>query len=179
MVTSYWHWLFFGSGAGPGLRRFLDWWLVLHLAVGAVLACLLPMTLQNTGIGLLLPIAGVFVGLTFAWGGNAQALLQSDELSRLSSFRDGGYEEYLYTYQSAVLLILITLCCWAVAGLGILDRVWPTSALILQYKMLAGFLFFLSSITVRECWQVVMGSQAMLLARFLIRRHDEGDGKGS
>jgi hypothetical protein len=134
------------------------------------------MTLQNAGVGLLLPIAGVFIGLTFAWGGNAQALLQSDELSRLSSYRKGGYEEYLYTYQSAVLLILITLCCWALAGLGIFDKVWPIHTHSIQYKTLSGALFLLSSITIRECWQVVMGSQAMLLARFTIRKHDKSDG---
>lgn len=149
------------------------------MVVGGALAYILPMTLQRAGTSLLLPIAGVFIGLTFAWGGNAQALLQSDELARLSSFRDGGYEEYLYTYQSAVLLILVTLCCWALAGLGILDKVWPTSAEPLQYKTLAGVLFFLSSITVRECWHVVMGSQAMLLARFEIRKHDQNHGNDS
>lgn len=143
------------------------------MIVGALLSCLLPMTVQAAGLGLLLPIAGVFIGLTFAWGGNAQALLQSDELSRLSSFRTGGYEEYLYTYQSAVLLILVTLCCWALAGLGIFDKVWPKDSNRWEYKLISGILFFLSSLTVRECWQVVMGSQAMLMVRFKIRRHDQ------
>lgn len=149
------------------------------MTVGVVLAWLLPMTLQSAGIGLLLPIAGVFIGLTFAWGGNAQALLQSDELSRLSSYRNGGYEEYLYAYQSAVLLILITLCCWALAGLGIFDMVWPINTHSIQYNVLSVILFFLSSVTIRECWQVVMGSQAMLLVRFKIRKHDQGSGSES
>jgi hypothetical protein len=128
------------------------------------------MTIQHAGVSLLLPIAGVFIGLTFAWGGNAQALLQTDELAKLSSYRDGGYEEYVYTYQSAILLILLTLCLWALAGLGIFDQVWPTTAHGVQYKCIASILFFFSSMTVRECWQVVIGSQAMLLVRFKIRR---------
>ncbi|HET6632760.1 MAG TPA: hypothetical protein VFG73_08655, partial [Rhodanobacteraceae bacterium] len=90
--------------------------------------------------------------------------------AKLSSYRDGGYEEYVYTYQSAILLILLTLCLWALAGLGIFDQVWPTTAHGVQYKCIASILFFSSSMTVRECWQVVIGSQAMLLVRFDIRR---------
>lgn len=172
-MISYWHWLFFGSGTEPGLRRFLDRWLALHAVVGGVLAYLLPMTIQRAGVSLLLPIAGVFIGLTFAWGGNAQALLQTDELAKLSSYRVGGYEEYVYTYQSAILLILLTLCLWALAGLGVFDEVWPTMRHRVQYKCIVSILFFFSSMTVRECWQVVIGSQAMLLVRFKIRMRDQ------
>lgn len=172
-MISYWHWLFHGSGAGAGVRRFFDWWLALHALIGAAFACLLPMTLQTAGVSLLLPLAGVFIGLTFAWGGNAQALLQSSELTRLSSYRAGGYEEYLYTYQSAVLLILITLCLWGIAGLGLFDNVWPRDRTSTWYRAVVCVLFFFSSVTVRECWQVVVGSQAMLLARFKIQENDK------
>ena len=175
-MNSFWKWLFVGSGAGPGLRRFLDWWLILHAVVGAGLALALPISLETAGTSLLLPIAGIFIGLSFAWGGNAQALLQTKEISRLSKYRQGGFVEYVFTYQAAVLLILISLCSWALAGLGIFDRIWPTLGHGLAYKSVAGVLFFLASMTVRECWHVVLGAQFMLLARVRITERDTNEG---
>lgn len=170
-MISFWRWFFKGSGAGPGIRRFVDWWLVVHLFVGSLLACILPITLEKAGTSLLLPLAGIFIGLSFAWGGNAQALLQSPEITRLSKYRTGGYEEYLYTYQSAVLLILVSLCLWAIAGLGIFDKIWPASTTSVGYKIVDGVLFFFASMTLRECWHVVLGAQSMLLTRFKIQEN--------
>jgi len=168
-MISFWRWFFVGSGAGPGIRRFFDLWIFVHLAVGITASFIVPVSLQQAGTSLLLPLAGIFIGLTFAWGGNAQALLQTDEIQKFSTFRDGGYEEYIYTYQAAVLLILAALIGWGIAGLGIFDQVWPTNSQGDAYHIISAILFFLASITVRECWHVVIGAQALLLIRFKIR----------
>lgn len=175
MMISFWRWFFRGSGAGPGIRRFVDWWLIVHTSVGCIFALILPITLEKSGTSLLLPLAGIFIGLSFAWGGNAQALLQSPEITRLSAHRRGGYEEYLYAYQSAVLLILVSLCLWAIAGLGIFDNIWPACTTSIEYKIVAGVLFFSASMTLRECWHVVLGAQSMLLARFKIQENSGND----
>lgn len=169
-MTTFWSWLCKGSGNGAGLKRFLDRWVLLHIAVGLALAFLVPIPLQDAAVTLLLPVAGIFIGLSFAWGGNAQALLQSKEIENMSSFRDGGYVEYVYAFQAAILLILVTLVLWAIAGLGVFDMVWPTCSNYYLYFLISFFLFFFSSLTVRECWHVVLGAQSMLLARFEIRK---------
>lgn len=173
-MISYWRWFFHGSGDGPGIRRFLDWWLLVHFLVGGLSAFFLPITLEQAGTSLLLPLAGIFIGLSFAWGGNAQALIKSPEITLLTTFRKGGYEEYLYTYQSAVLLILVSLCLWAIAGLGVFDKVWPVSRTSIAYKFVAWVLFVFASMTLRECWHVVLGAQSMLLARFKIKENSDG-----
>lgn len=169
-MTTFWSWLFKGSGNGSGLKRFSDRWILLHIAVGLMLAFLVPIPLKDAAVKLLLPVAGIFVGLSFAWGGNAQALLQSTEIENMSSFRGGGYVEYVYIFQAAILLILVTLILWAIAGLGVFDMVWPTCSNNYLYFLISFLLFFLSSLTVRECWHVVLGAQSMLLARFEIRK---------
>ena len=168
-MISFWKWFFSGSGAGPGFRRFFDVWILVHITVGITASFIVPISLEEAGRSLLLPLAGIFIGLSFAWGGNAQALLQTEEIEKLSSFREGGYEEYLYTYQSAVLLILVSLVSWGVAGLGVFDRVWPANVDSCLYHTIAGTLYFLASITLRECWHVVLGAQALLLIRFKVR----------
>lgn len=178
MMTSFWHWFFVGSGAGPGFRRLFDLWLVVHLAVGITLSLLVPISLESAANGLLLPLAGIFIGLSFAWGGNAQALIQTNEIMQLAGKRKGGFLEYLYTYQLAILLILVSLTCWALAGLGIFDQVWPLEQQSCEYKVLSAVLFSLASITLRECWHVVVGAQAMLAIRLSLREMQRNEKQG-
>lgn len=169
-MTNFWDWLFYGVGEGPGIYRFWDRWLLLHLFVGVVLALLLPVSLKEAATTLLLPVAGIFIGLSFAWGGNAQALLQTSEIEDASQFRKGGYEEYVFAFQAAILCILVTLVLWTAAGLGLFDAVWPINRCAYSYRAVVGILFFFSSMTLRECWHVVLGAQSLLLMRFKIRQ---------
>lgn len=174
-MTNFWSWFFRGSGDRPGIARFLDLWLLVHGVVGGGLAFIVPISLEDAATSLLLPVAGVFIGLSFAWGGNAQALLQTAEIETLSSYRIGGYEEYVYTFQAAILIILITLALWALAGLGIFDHLWPKNKSGYAYTIISSLLYFFSSLTLRECWHVVLGAQSLLLIRFKIRQKDNGD----
>ena len=170
-MTTFWEWLIKGTGNGPGLSRYFDRWILLHILVGVVIALILPITLKEASTSLLLPVAGILIGLSFAWGGNAQALLQTKEVEDIASFKRGGFEDYVYTFQSAIFLILVTLCFWALAGLNIFDSIWPTCSNKVWYRSLIGFIFFLSSMTLRECWHVVLGAQQLLLMRFNARKN--------
>ena len=168
MMISFWKWMFIGSGAGPGIYRLFNLWLLVHIFVGISLALLVPISLEESSNGLLLPLAGILIGLSFAWGGNAQALMQTDEIMQVASKHKGGFFEYLYAYQLAVLLILVSLTCWALAGLGIFDQVWPINQNTWQYNLISTILFSLASITLRECWHVIVGAQAMLAIRLTL-----------
>jgi hypothetical protein len=172
----YWHWLMQGSGGRPGAFRFLDRWLLLHVSVGVAFGLVDEIVLREAANSVLLPLAGIFIGLCFAWGGNAQALLQTEELERVGEHHPGGFAEYLYVYQSAILLILITLIVWGIAGLGVFDELWPTPVAPYSYRAIRGILFVLASMTLRECWHVVLGAQSMVLIRREIRksRRDKG-----
>lgn len=164
---NYWPWLFWGDKQKPGIYKFWDRWLAAHLLAGLALALLLPIGLKEASSAFLLPLASIFIGLAFAWGGNAQALLQTEEIEELSTHHDGGIENYVYTYQTAILVILVTLVLWGFAGIGIYDSLFaccPTG--IFATKV---FLFFMASLTLRECWHVVLGSQFLLIARKRIR----------
>lgn len=169
-MISYWRWFFRGSGGRPGVLRYFDMWLVFHLALGLILAWIVPVSLADAAQELLLPVAGVFIGLSFAWGGNAQALLESVEVREMVDEHPGGFEEYVYTFQSAILFLLLTLVFWAFAGLGIFDQVWPGQAMNCAYFAVGTLLYFFASLSVRECWHVVLGAQWFLLARHKIRK---------
>ena len=170
---NYWHWLFRGSGGKPGIGRLFNWWLVIHLAIGLSMACVVPLTLKDCANAVLLPLVGVIIGLSFAWGGNVQALLQTSEIEDLADHRDGGLPEYVFTYQTAILVLFITLVAFGLAGLDVFDGVWPRNPTSIPYCAIKTGCFFLSSIALRECWHVVLGAQLMLIMRSKIRRARE------
>lgn len=176
---NYWQWLIRGSGAGPGIRRFVDRWLIAHILIATSISWLNPTSLMSTASSLLLPLAGIFIGLSFAWGGNAQALLETVEIREMADHHPGGFEEYIFTYQSTVLLILTTLVLWGLAGLGIFDKTWPKSCREGSYFTTSFLLFFFASITVRECWHVVVGAHWLLMARYRIKRELDKTNKNS
>jgi hypothetical protein len=169
---SFWRWFFRGGGKGgrPGLFRFWSWWLLAHALVGAALAVLVKADLQTAAKAVLLPLAGIFVGLSFAWAGNAQALLQSPEMEEIAKHHEGGFAEYAFVFQTAILTILVALVLWGFAGLGIFDAHLPAAEYPIAYGVLKGILFAASSLTLRECWHVVLGAQWMLLVQEEIKK---------
>jgi|SRR5687767_3465296 len=171
---SFWHWLAKGSGGRPGYRRLVNLWTLFHLTVGLLFAVVVPVTLVTAANTVLLPLAGVLVGLSFAWAGNAQALLQVSEIEEMTEHHPGGFQEYVFVYQAAILTILITVVAWAIAGFEVFDKVWPTSAQEKSYFAIKTLLYTVSSLTLRECWHVVSGAQWMLLSQRLIKQQRMG-----
>jgi hypothetical protein len=173
MKWSYWRWLTLGLIGKPGWKKFLDWWLLGHAAAAFALTHYSGVELKEAATTLMLPLASIFVGLSFAWAGNAQALLQTDEIESLVQKHPDGLHNYIYTFQTAILVILITLVAWGCAGLGIFAGPWfkkPFCDIIRPVDIVAFALFFLSSVTLRECWHVVLGSQMFILLRYKLKK---------
>jgi len=169
-LPSFWHWFFRGSGARRGFRRLVNLWLFLHIAVGAAAAIFVAAPLSEVASAVLFPLAGVFVGLAFAWAVNSQALMASSEIEMMAAHHEGGFVEYVYTYQAAILTLLVTLLAWGVAGLKVFDCLGPDQCHDVLYFLAKLALFTLCSLSVRECWQVVDGTSRLLLSRREIRR---------
>lgn len=173
ILPNFWRWFFIGDFGSAGYTRFIDAWLILHALIGFSFSYILPKSLEEIATTILLPVVGILIGLSFAWGGNAQALLQTTEIEEISKYKKGGISEYVHTFQAAILLILITLVFWTIAGMGIFDNVWPKEKCIISYKAISFLLFFFSSMTLRECWHVVLGAHHLLLIRFKVRNKEE------
>jgi hypothetical protein len=166
---SFWSWFLLGPGR-PGWRKFADRWLFLHIGVGLTLARAVSSDLRTAASTVLLPLVGVLIGLSFAWAGNAQALLQTEEVEELSGHHPRGFVEYVFTYQAAIFTILTSVVVWGLAGLGIFEG--PHLASKFRYSAVETILYTISSLTIRECWHVVLGAQELLLARYRIRQQD-------
>ncbi|MEW6448743.1 MAG: hypothetical protein AB1426_11795 [Bacillota bacterium] len=174
---NYWHWFLKGSGGQPGYKRLLNKWIFFHTAVGIGLALGVPVCLEQAANAVLIPLSGIFIGLAFAWAVNSQALIQSPEIQELAKHHKGGLPEYAFTYQTAIFVILVTLVFWGLAGLKVFDARWPTPSNPYCYFVTKVFLFTLSSITLRECWHVVIGTHWMLLIQQEMKRQKERDNR--
>jgi len=165
MKWRYWTWLFRGLSGKPGIAKFWNVWLLLHLAVATGLTLWVSLPLSEVARTMMLPLAGIFVGLSFAWAGNAQALLQSDEIEKIFERHTDGIENYIYTFQTAILTVLLSLVGWGLSGLKVFDH--HSLSCIAPY--IEGMLYFTSSIAFRECWHVILGSQLLILNRYKIK----------
>lgn len=174
---NYWRWFIKGSGGRPGYKRLLNWWIFNHIAVGLALSEFVPVCLEQAATAVLIPLSGVYVGLAFAWAVNSQSLMQSDEIQILAEHKEGGFLDYIFTYQTAILVMLITLILWGLSGLKIFDEYWPFRDNRNFYFAIKVILFTLSSLTLRECWHVVMGTHWMLIMQQEIKRRRERSGK--
>lgn len=170
---SYWAWLFRGRGGDPGWRGVVDWWLAAHCLVGLTLALTVPVRLDEAAKAVLLPMVGVCVAISFAWIGTAYALVQSDEIEELVKRNSGGLEAYIYPFQTAILVLLVALAAWGLAGLGVYDQGCFVRCPAWGYQATSLFLYSLASLLLRECWQVVLASQTLLLYRRAV--HKEGE----
>jgi len=174
---NYWTWFLRGSGYKPGYTRILNRWIIVHLIIGTVISFLVTIDLIKAANVVLFPLAGILVGLSFAWAGNAQALMQTDEIHKLAEYHKGGFVEYVFIYQTAILIILVTLVFWGLAGLEVFNNLWPTTNNIKTYFIIKILLFTLSSLTLRACWHVVSGANWMLRIQRDIRHRKERNNK--
>lgn len=168
MKWQFWQWLFLGLRDRPGYRQLLNWWLVVHVVVAVIVAQLVGVPIHEAAQTFLLPLAGIFIGLSFAWVGNAQALLQESEIEKIAEYHPDGIQTYVYTFQLAILVILVTLVAWGFAGLKVFEASIFGNCYV--QSLIEASLYFLASVTLRECWHIVIGSQLMILSRHTVRK---------
>lgn len=177
----FWGWLRHGDDTveederQPGYRKIANRWIFLHLTVGATLSGIAPASLNDAASSFLLPLAGIFIGIAFAWAGNAQTLLQTPEIEQLANYPGEGFKDWVYEYQLTVLLLLVTLVLWGVSSLGVYDELWPTPQRAYLYWVVGLLLYTLASLSLRGCWRAVMDTQNLLVTRYRARQiqHDQ------
>ena len=166
----FWRWFFLGLSDRSGLWMLIDRWCILHIVVGAVSAWCIEVCIHDAAQTVLLPLAGIFIGLSFA-AGNAQTLLQQKEIQEFSLYLPDEIETHLYTFQLAILVILVTLCAWGLAGLQVFSlQVFQAPCIQL---FIEACLYFLASLTLRECWHVVLASQILFFIRHCAQKEKD------
>lgn len=158
-IVTFWHWMVLGDQGGkPGFRRICDGWLAMHIAVGLVLALLTVGSGKPPFSTVLLPSLAVLVGITFAWAGNAQAIIRTREFRAIARHRDnGGAADYVYGFQLCIFVLLAAIGAWTIAA--ILSH--PSGETTLSINAI---LYALLSLATRCSWQAVVGANLVLLS---------------
>lgn len=162
---NFWKWFFCGQNSAPGHLRLFKGWIFIHALIGILLSFLTPNDLQSLSNAVMMPMFGILIGLGLAWAGNAMALLQTEEIEQLSEHVPGGLAQYVFLYQLSILVILITLVLWSVAAFGIIDSQYEFETHKRTYYLIKAILFCFFSLSIREVWQLVLGTQVLMLVR--------------
>lgn len=170
---SFWYWLF-----TKGIIKTLNWWLLLHIAIGSLFALFTPISIIKVASIVVIPLVGVLIGLSFSWIGNAMALLETIEIKIMVKHHEGGIKEYIFSYQFSILILLTCIILWSLIGLRF-DTLIIFNNMPLFMKILGKiFIFSITSFAIRECWQVVLSTQWLLLSKSKIREMLSGKNKG-
>ncbi|RYH00210.1 MAG: hypothetical protein EON58_01105 [Alphaproteobacteria bacterium] len=105
------------DGQPPGWHNLKPGWPI-HLGVGIGLGLLCGPNICEGASKAMLPLIGALVGLTFAWAGNANALVQTPEFQKIRRTAKIPIQEYMNYYQLAIILLVAVSILWTVVGFG-------------------------------------------------------------
>lgn len=177
---TFWRWLLEPGETPRGLWNVVDPYLALHGVIGIGVALLAIPGLAAAASIVTFPLAGVVIGLAFAWGANAVAVMQTPEIQKLGERVPGGVEEYLRLFQLSVLIVLGVVVCWGLCGLSVPQK--AVSLIMGEHVPMAlriggrVVMYALLSLAIRTAWEVVVGTQELLKAAMTIRaEHGNGE----
>lgn len=168
---SFWRWLFAKDRDGDrGIYNLIDQWLLLHLLFAFGAGASFSISELDLASKVAVPGAAIMVGLSFAWAGRSASLFQDKGFSEFI-IRDGApIEGYLYSFQLAILTVLLFLLCTffiAFGGFGF------SSGYLFIDKFINKFvIFFLGSIALRECWGTIYFVNKLTIQYYKIREKE-------
>lgn len=173
-VPGFWSWLFRRDADGyRGLSNVLNWWLLFHLTLGGALAIVLRVNATELAKAIALPGAAILVGLAFGWAGRSASLLQDKSFSKFLIENGPSPEGYVYSFQLAVLsvLIFIVIALVIVAGGVGVDL---GSATVNGFADRA-LLFTSGSIATRESWGIIYFVNKLTIQYYRVREEELRD----
>lgn len=179
---SFWHWFFKGysledqQDIRSGFRQiFWNKMTLIHLIIGLLLSCIIKLSLEEVSSVLLAPLLSIIVGLTIAWVGSSLSLFTSDEIYKLYRNRLMHYVNFLYMYPAILLLVLTTLVLWILPSLFVIPN-WKVSCKSITFEpllLVKLFLYSMLSLSVRECWQSILGTYLLLVSHINVKHIDD------
>lgn len=162
MITTFWSWFFSGvPGSRPGWKLLVRMSILGHVAVAAVMLGLLNSEPFEFAGKALFPAASILVSMAVAWTSRAATILQDVEFRSKLVGESNPIEDYVYGYQLSLLIIISMVVYISVMASGGISLNLPIN---IPIEELSGFLlYFLLSLSVAQCWQVIDFSNLLTL----------------
>lgn len=168
MTPKFWRWLLRTDAEGRiGISNIFNAWLLLHALVGIVAAAFLPASYYDIASKTIMPSASVLIGFSFAWAGRSASLFQDKTFSKFLIQNAPPVQHYVYAFQLAILTCIVFIVVNVImiaGGLGISSGKEGLDDSINKFIM-----FFLGSLSLRECWGVINFVNRLTLQFYVVR----------
>lgn len=168
MITSFWKWFFFPEkDHKTGWKLLFTWWMAIDIMVAGFLTYYLSIDGFAFAAKTLFPAASILVSMAVAWTARASTILNDREFSDKIFVQNRPIEEYVYSYQLSLLILISVVVYVAIMAAGGLKFcVWDFE---FSRNISSFWLYFLLSLAIRECWAVINFSNLLGLLNSKIR----------
>lgn len=153
-VVGFWTWLVRADSQGNrGIDNLANRWLAFHILVALAAAFLVTTDSATISKAIIIPTAGILIGLAFGWAGRSAGLLHDKEFSAFVLSYGAPPEGYVYSFQLAILTMLGFIALALVLAMGGTDLSFGD----VDHDAMANrfLLGFVGSIAVREGWGTI------------------------
>lgn len=166
LSLSFWSWLIKGYKGTAGYRQFISGWQMFHFGIGFVSATFLPF--KAVGDRVWVPLTGVLLTIGITWISTVHSLVEDSSIAKVVDDQEENFVDRVYSIQLTMLVSLVTLILWILA-LAVVDTGNPIHSVPVKF-ICKGFLFSMLSLEIRETWQIVYTSNAMLIVKWVARK---------
>lgn len=169
MIVTFWSWFWKGTAKSKsGLRLLVNGRLVVHAIIALLLlVCVKSDPFEFAGKALF-PAASILVSMAVAWTSRASTILQDNTFREMILSDKNPLEAYVYGYQLALLIIIGMVIYVSIMASGGLSFVLISPSISVR---LSGFmLYFLLSLAITQCWQVIDFSNLLTLLHERVRK---------
>jgi hypothetical protein len=165
-MDSFWTWLYKGSKHGPrGIKNILNAYLIVHVSIAALATHLMVADPVVFAQKALFPASSILVGLSMAWTTRAYTILQTKDLREMLFSEQRPAEDYIFGFQLSILVVVVMIVYVAVmAGGGIKIGLLGQP---LDSQASAFWMYFLISLTLRECWGVINATNMISILEYM------------
>lgn len=153
MIEKYWPWLCAKSGRKVGYRLLLNKWLLLDLIIAGLLTFGLRVTGFEFAQKALFPAASILAGMAFAWTARASTILNNTDFRNRIISEKNPLSDYVYGFQMSIMLLFLCVIYIAIMASGGFN--FFIFSPYVSSVLSSLFMYFLISLTIRECWGVI------------------------
>lgn len=172
MIPTFWKWLLGPHESGGfNITTVFDGWLFFHASIALILLFLLRVTPYEFAAKALFPAASILVGMAVAWTSRAATILQDKNFKSKMISEKNPIENYVYSYQFSLLIIISCVVFVSIMASGGINFKFINPNL--AYNVSGFSMYFLLSMSIRECWQVINFSSMLSLLSDKVHERDE------
>jgi hypothetical protein len=153
----------------PHFLRLFSEWTYLDFFASILVSFSVEQNPSDIAKSIIFPASAIFIGFTISWGANAQTLIMSKEIKRLSKYNSDGMENYIFPFHLAIFAFIFAVSMWGIAAIGVFDPAFVGDKL--AFLRISGLFacVFLTCMALRICWSVTVMIGVFMFAISAIR----------